>query len=312
MTTILQGTYTADGTARIIPLRSDVDWMETLNVTTTIATVTTATVKAFWMRAFPDNSAIVTAKSGAAARITSEGFILVDTSKQILGPPISILTITGDDPSRVTNSGDNGLSAGDVVRFTSLTGARQLDGIDFTVSSSGLTSTAFRLAYGRVIVAGTTGTARRVIFDPIYYPRRRIITNITQASSAVVRLSVDNGYTVGQEVRIYITAPYGMIEANNRTGTITSINTTTNEITLNINSNNFTAFKYPVTAQATATPPQIVPIGESTVFSTSISSATTNRSLIGMRLGTGAVSAGGVSGDVIFWRAGKSFSVDNI
>src|SRR5690606_30964450 len=84
--------------------------------------------------------------------------------------------------------------------------------------------------------AATSATIRKVNYQPIYYPRRRFITAITKASSAVVTLSVTHGLTVGQRVVFNVPAAFGMTEINSLRGQITAINTTTNTVTVNIDS----------------------------------------------------------------------------
>lgn len=58
---------------------------------------------------------------------------------------------------------------------------------------------------------GGAGFYRIVNVDPLFYPRRRIATNITQAVIAQVRTSVAHQYVPGQEVRYLIPSVSGMI-----------------------------------------------------------------------------------------------------
>jgi hypothetical protein len=326
-TILQQGRFTSTGANKTIQLRSDVDWMAVYNVTQGAASQTTALgVKYYWQRGFPSAAAWITYKSNAAnaanleGYVTSNGFTLVDSSLQT--PGVLNATITAVSNAAipvVSNSGTNGLVAGDVVRIIDVTGAKQLGGIDFTVGYNTLTSGTFSLDYMAQIVAGTTGSWRKISFNPIFYPRRRVITSITQASSAVVKLSVTHGYKVGQAVRFRVPADFGMVEMDGLLGTITAINTTTtsgNTITVDIDSSAFTAFAWPTTSNVAFTPAEVIPVGEDTAEALSaavdiLSDATNNESYIGMVLTGGESNPGGAASDVLYWVAGKSFSVDN-
>lgn len=326
-TILQQGRFTSTGANKTIQLRADVDWMRVYNVTQAAASQTTALgVEYYWQRGFASGAKWTYFKSNAAnaanlsAYTTSSGFTLVDSSLQT--PGVLNATITAVSNAAipvVSNSGTNGLVAGDVVRIINVTGAQQLGGIDFTVGYNTLTSGTFSLDYMAQIVAGTTGSWRKISFNPIFYPRRRVITKVTQASSAVVTLSVTHGYKVGQAVRFKVPADFGMVELDGLQGTITAIDTTTttgNSITVDIDSSAFTAFAWPLTSSTAFTPAEVIPVGEDTAEALAsavdiLSDATINESYIGMVLTGGASCPGGAASDVMYWVAGKSFSVDN-
>ena len=199
------------------------------------------------------------------------------------------------------------------MRIINVASAQQLGGIDFTVGNSTLTSGTFSLDYMAQIVAGTTGSWRKIPFQPQFYPRKRTISAITAASSAVITMTVTHGYTAGQAVRLKVPAAFGMVEMDNLIGNITAINTSTNTITVDIDSSAFTAFAFPVTADVPFTFAEVIPVGETAngTYANNLDDATDNVSLIGMKLAAGADSPAGVTSDVIYWRAGKSFSVTN-
>ncbi len=325
-TILQQGRFTSTGANKTIQLRADVDWMETYNYTQVVAASgSSQVVKARWQRGLTSGYALtelltVTTLALAPAVKTSGGFTLVDSSLQTPGTLNATITaISNAAIPVVSNSGTNGLVAGDVVRIINVTSAQQLGGVDFTVGYNTLTSGTFSLDYMAQIVAGTTGSWRKISFDPIFYPRRRVITKITKASSAVVTLSVTHGYKVGQAVRFQVSSDFGMVEMNGLLGTITAINTTTtsgNTITVDIDSSAFTTFAWPTTSSVAFSPAEVIPVGEDTAEALSaatdiLSDATNNESYIGMVLGGGAAGPAGVASDVIYWVAGKSFSVDN-
>jgi len=81
-----------------------------------------------------------------------------------------------------------------------------------------------------------------------------------------------------------------------------------------------TAFAWPTTAIALANQPydlpQMVPVGMDTgiALSSGVSisaDATDNVAILGIQLVGGAASPGGAAEDVMYWVAGKSFSVSN-
>lgn len=326
-TIIQQGRFTSTGSAQTIQLRSDLDWMKVYNTTIAAANQTTAVgVEYYWQRGFPAGSQWEYLKSNAAAAAnlsqykTTGGFTLVDTSLQQPGNLTSTITaVSNASIPVVTNSGTNGLNAGDVVRLINIAGAQQLGGVDFTIGYNTLSTTTFSLDYMSQIVAGTTGSWRKINYDPLYYPRRRTITKITKASSAVVTMSVTHGYQVGQAVRFVVPAAFGMVEMDGLLGTITAIDTTTttgNTITVNIDSSSFTTFAFPVTGSYPFTFAEVVPVGEDTAHALTsgvdiLTDATINTGYIGIILAAGANSPAGQVNDVIYWVAGKSFSVTN-
>jgi len=189
---------------------------------------------------------------------------------------------------------------------------------------------------------GGAGFYRIVNVDPLFYPRNRYVVKITQATNAQVSTSVAHGLTPGQEIRFSIPAVSGMIqlnptpENNYLVATVVSVVDDFN-ITINVDTSAFTAFTWPTIAQQPSSFPQLVPVGENTAVSLStaasqvpsvnnvqiygtqtglLADATTNTGFLGMLLGTGGNGnaigsaiygpAGAVSGDVMYWVAGKS------
>lgn len=325
-TILQQGRFTSTGVAKTLQIRSDVDWMKVYNYTQAATQQATGRgVEFYWQRGMASNTGIEYKKTNSTdalnmVTLTSGGFTLVDTSAS----PNAALNATITAVSNaaipvVSNSGTNGLIAGDVVRIYDVAGAQQLGGYDFTVGYNTLTSGTFSLDYMAQIVAGTTGSWRKIKWDPLFYPRRRSITKITQASQAVVTMSVTHGFKVGQAVRFVVPAAFGMVEMDGLLGTITAIDTTTttgNTITVNIDSSAFTAFAFPLTADVPFNQAQVIPVGEDTAEALDaavdiLSDATINTGYIGMILAAGAQSPAGSTSDVIYWVAGKSFSVSN-
>jgi len=341
-----QGSFTSTGATKILQIRSDLDYMWVYNLTQGAASQTTAVaVKFYWQRGFPAGSMWATFKSNAAAAanleqyITTGGFTLVNNTINVPGASVALTSITNATPPVVATGSTAGLANGDTVRIFNTVGAQQLGGLDFTIGAI-VANTSFTLAFMRAIVAATTGTFRRIPYDPYMYPPTRMITKINRADNltgaysasgtqAIITLSVTHAFTVGQSVRFVIptvtSLAFGMTELNGVQASIVAINqvdidSVTNTITVDVDISSFTAFAFPLTADAFSTPPQVVPVGEQMAVAVypnptlypngvnQIGDSEVNLGYIGIALQGGAGFPGGASGDVMYWVAGKSFS----
>lgn len=312
-TIIQQGSFTSAGVAVELDIRSDADWMEVINYTQMATQQTPGRgVRFEWQRGMAAATGVEFTKADGTDVLQGEtlaagGFTLLDTSVQTPGALITTITdVSAAAIPVVTNTGDNLLIAGDVVRLIDITGAQQLSGIDFTVGINTLAATDFSLDYMAQIVAGTTGGWRQINFQPQFYPRKRTVSGITQAGAAVITMTVAHGYTAGQAVRIRVPAAYGMTEMNNLIGNITAV--TAGTITVDIDSTAFTAFAFPLTAAVPFSLAEVIPVGETAndTYANVLDDATDNVSFIGMLLGAGIDGPAGSTSDVIYWRAGKS------
>lgn len=304
------GYFTSTGSTVRIPIRSSVDYFEVVNFTQAATQQATGrVVRSEWQRGFATGAALNWTKTNSTNAmnyddVTSGGFSLVDTSTVTYGASLAFTAISDATPPVVSANPTTGLLDGDVVRIftTAAAGAYQLAGLDFTIDNL-VTNTSFELIY--MVSAGDAapgaGTFRKVNNDPMYYPRRRYITNITQATSAVVTLSVTHGYVVGEKVQFIVPLEYDMTQMNGLIGEITAIDTSLNTITVNIDTSGFTAFDWPRATDVPFNFAQVVPVGE---IPTIISAATDNQSVLAMQLGSNVV---GSNGDVLYWRAWKSF-----
>lgn len=326
-TIIQQGSFTSTGNNTIISLRSDVDWMKVYNISNISGNTQFDGTEFYWQRGFPVNDGVIMFHPNNASQILAQtmastgvgagpigGFTLVDTSIQTTGAAIALTNISIANPPVVTTASTAGLIDGDVIRLSNIVGAPQLAGIDFVIDV--INGTTFSLENApQIAVAGTAGFFRVIPFPSIFYPRRRVITAITNALLAEITTSVPHGYLVGQEIRFHVPAIFGMTEMDGLNGTVTEvIDTSTFEV--NIDSSGFTAFTFPTAAAVPFTPAESVPFGIDTGFALQngddiLSDATIDQSEIGIELAAGAASPAGQLGNLIFWVAGKSFSVNN-
>lgn len=325
----MQGRFTSTGVAKVLQIRQDLDWMWVKNETVSYAAGAGTGAEFYWQRGMAQGRGTIYTKTAVTNALAvgqiaaNSGFYLVDSSVNIPGASVALTGITNGATPVVNTGNTAGLNAGDVVRIYNTVGALQLGGLDFTIDTI-VANTSFELAYMAQIANANpgAGTFRKIPYNPLYYPPVRIITAITQATQAVVTLSVTHEYKVGQKILFTIptvtSTTYGMTELDGVEATIVAIDTTANTITVDVDTSGFTAFAFPLTASYAQgfTPAQVSPVGQNTAVSRAnnvgeLSGASRNIGYIGIQLQAGTGSPAGVTNDVIYWVAGKSFSIDN-
>lgn len=332
-TIIQQGSFTSAGLDVTLVLRSGVDWVETTNMTAAAGAVQFAAPATRWQLGMADNDGFIDFHAAATQVLSAStcatgvgagavpGYTLINSAVNVPGAPVTITAIAAG--AVVSTANTAGLVANSsVVRINNATGAAQLGGIDYLVTAV-IANTSFTLgtavAAGNIVAANAPGAsaAYQVIpFDPIFYPRRRIITNISRAASGVVTTSVPHGLTVGQMVRINIpVVPGAAATMSQINGVLCEVNAVASVTTfaVNVNTSAFTAFTFPLTGNTPFTPPFVTPVGEGEDASIAdpnlLDDATLNTAFIGIKLGGGLSSPAGAAADVIYWKAGKSFNV---
>lgn len=338
-----QGVFTqvAGNPAKILQIREGVDWIRTYNQTQIAANAASTGYEFYYQFGMASGTGIEYRSNAGATAVdttwlTVGGFTLVTNTVNTPGASVALTSISGATPPLVTVTPAllaGQLNNGDIVRIFNTTGAQQLGSIDFTIGAvtpGGAGAGTFTLAYMRAIVAATAGTYRRIPYDPYFYPPTRVISEILNstlngANVAIVSFTVTHNYTVGQKIRFLIptvnATAFGMTALNRVEATILAIgasgganvNNTTNTITVDVDVSAMTAFAWPVTANGAFTPAQVVPVGENTAQALTsgvnpFQDAEINQGYIGISLAGGTDSPAGVSGDVIYWVAGKSFN----
>lgn len=317
-TIIQQGRFTSDGTDEPISIRSDADWMEVINETQWATTQTPGRgVKFEWQRGLDDGEGFEYTKADGANTLQGEkisvgGFTLSEGAGT-LGPPVTGTTITKADPPVCTAAG-HGFQNGDVVIFSKLTNMTQFGRIFFTIDN--VTTNTFEIKYFNTntanFTAETSFEVRKVSTVITSWSNSNVaVSAITKGSTTQVETSVDTPDltpVVGDVVRFVIPSVYGMTEINNLTAKVTAYNSTTNIHTLDINSSAFTDFAYPANTAVPFSLALLVKVGNE---NTSPDNPTENFDDITMNLGAGIDGPAGSSGDVIYWKIGKSFSVTN-
>jgi hypothetical protein len=329
-----QGKFTSTGASKTLNIRSDVDWIKVYNYTAAEQLVADLGFEYYFQRGMAQGTGIVYSKLGAQALdpttvgtlAVGTGFYLIDTSLNVPGTAYDTTAISGAATPVVSTANTTGLVIGDIVRIYNSLGAIQLNSIDFTVGVVNA-NVNFTLVYmSQIVASALVGKYRKIPYNPAFYPRNRYIVSISKDTQAVVVLTVTHGYKVGQVVSFVVPSvggsatTYGMTEINGLQGTILSVDTVANSITVDIDTSGagFTAFVFPTTIEAAAgfTQAQVVPVGMNTAEGLDsgvdiLSDATLNTGLIGITLVGGANSPAGAANDVIYWTSGNSFSISN-
>lgn len=334
-TIITGGSFTSTGAGVKIPLPSSADYFKTWNITQMpLAPATAVVISGEWfgpkfgVGATAANDGIRWKKTNStnainidtfATATASNGFTYVTSSPVVEAQAANAITgITAASPAVVSQT--NTYSAGDILYLYNTTGMLQIAGMPFqisTVSGSGYTLIGLR-AVGFAAPA-TAGFTRRVSKFNAVEPEFLYITEITQATQAVVRTSVDptDHYVVGMKIHFSIPASFGMIQMNQLTGKIVAVSSANYTVTVDIDSTAFTAFAFPAstaspTAQLFAT---YAPAGASTQYDPVTLVQTgydfkmqpfrTGQFTPYMFLSGGAQSPAGATADVINWMAYK-------
>jgi len=321
-----QDSFTSAGAGVRIPLVGSSDYFKTINMTQAATQQATGRGVIFeWFKGVtPDDGALETKKTNSTdalnlVTVTSGGFTYVPTAPIVEAQAANAITaITAASPAVVSQT--NTYSDGDIIRLYGTTGMLQIAGMDFQISStSGSAYTLIGLRAAGFAAAATAGNTRRISRFSAMLPETLYVTEITKATSAVVRTSIDPTlvYVVGMKVHFSVPYSFGMTQMNGLTGKITALSSANYTMTVDIDSSAFTTFAFPAssaspTAQLFAT---IAPAGASTQYTPSTSVQTgydfttqpfrTAQLTPYMYLAAGAQSPAGSTSDVIVWQSWK-------
>lgn len=342
-TIIGQGSFIVPATIvnQVIAIPSGVDWLSVRNYTQTatagVAAPGSVGYEFYWQRGMPAGSAMVkykqvTTNASTDDLILTGGFTLYDPSGQsvgslpLLGAPVATTASTNATRPVVSTASTAGIAVGTVVRMSN-TAQTDVNGQDFVVGAvtANVSFTLLTATNALATAPGAVGGAGfyRIVYNgntQLFYPRNRVITNITQAANANVSTGRAHGLTPGQEIRFSIPAVSGMIQLNPdplnnyfpRNSLQSAIVLTVVDdynFTINIDTTAYTAFTYPTIAQQPSSFPEVTPMGEDTATSLTVLGAqvptigglqinntntglladsTVNTGFLGMILGTGA------------------------
>lgn len=288
----------------IIQIPSNADWVKVYDYTKAganglntvyfqgTANATTG-VEWYWQRGMAAGTGIVRYKANGSAALSEDtmvsgGFTLYDPSGQsqgaqpLVGAAVATTASTNATQPVVSTGSTAGLTVGSVVRMSN-TAQTDVNGIDMVVSAV-TAGASFTLLFASNALAtapgaiGGAGFYRIVNVDPLFYPRRRFVTNVSQAVNAVVSTSVAHNYVPGQEIRFNIPAVSGMVQLNPQPlnnyfplGTSAPVIILSvidaYSFTINVDTTAYTAFTWPTIAQQASSFPLVVPVGEDTASS---------------------------------------------
>jgi len=312
LTLIQSGSFVSTGANVTLNLRPGTNFMSVWNITAISTALASAGYKWEWNAGMGGIEYQANAGSNAVFILPRPNdFIAVDTS---ITAPLGPVAITGSSNvvrPIVTTASTAGLSAGSVVRLTNITAQPNLSGYDFGIDTI-VANTSFRIAAALANgpgAAGTNGFYRIIPYNPIFYPSKRFVVNISQAATAQVTTSVAHNLTVGQAVRFYVSSTFGMTQIDQLIGDVLTIVDAYN-FTVDIDTTAFNAFVFPAAAAYPFSMAQIVPVGEQADATVSdpnlLNDATVNTAILGMILVAGINSPAGQNGDTIYWQAGRT------
>src|SRR3990167_2475608 len=332
--TILDGgSFVSDGSSKIINLPSSADYVRVWNVTQLALAAPTAVVGAEWFGskfgsgASAANSGIRWKKDGSSAILidsfstatATDGFTYVQSAPVVEAQAAAAITaITAAGPAVVSQV--NTYSENDFVRIYNSTGMEQIGGMVFQISSvSGAGYSLIGLDASGFAAPATAGNTRRVSKNAAVDPEFMFVTNISQASQAVVTCSVDPSafYVVGNKIHFSVPSSFGMSEIDQQTGVIVDVDSVNYQVTVDIDSSAFSAFAFPAasgspTVRLFAT---FAPAGSKTAFDPSTCVQTgyefiktpfhSGQFTPYIVLAGGANSPAGAASDVINWMSYK-------
>jgi hypothetical protein len=311
LTLIQSGNFVSTGDNVTLNLRPGTNFMKVWNISAINATTVGVGFVWEWNLGM---GGIEYQENGAGTAVNilprPNDFIPVDTSLQAPGAPIAVTAVSNVVRPIVSTGNTTGLATGSVVRLSNVTALPNLMGYDWSIDTI-VNNTSFRLAAGLANIPGAVGGAgfwRLIPYDPIFYPTRRSVINITQAAQPVVTTSVAHGYVAGQSVRFNVSTPFGMTQIDGLIGNIVAV-LSIYTFQIDIDTTAFTPFVFPGPAAYPFTPAQVVPVGEETDANSNpnlLDDATTNNAILGMILVAGADSPAGTIGDTIYWQAGRT------
>ncbi len=348
------GTFTQPATAvtNVLNLRYSPDWLRVINLTQARAATTTTNLGiAYEWWAYMGNDNLITMRgltgtTGITSTTTTTmastngvpSVVYVDTSFPIINPIQTATVVTVGYPTVITVPTTAGFYVGGTVRLTANTAAAlagqvlQLAGLDFTVTAVNANGTQFTIGYMPQLGASNNSIGVQFLGYPAltgFQPRNKYIVAMraepTNLAQTTITFSTTHGYSVGQELRLYVPAvpqnpgyysniPLNGVEATVVAVGIADVSGITNTVTVNMSSALFGTFLFPTTAIAGAVNYQwayAVAFGEDTAVAEGLHApilqdSVIDDNMIGLILPVGPRSPGGQAGDVMLWMAGTA------
>ena len=306
-TNLFYGSFVSDGKAKDLKFGTTITSFEMRNLTQFNATSDPGVLKRAWFSATQPNGSYfgVVNTNGAATDqsiyATTNGFTPIDYNNLPTFSPTTIASVSQANPAVVTANG-HGLSSGDTVIITNVTGMQQISGITYTVTVTGANTFTIPVDASGFAAAGSGGQVRK-IFLSAFEKRVACIVNVTQASSGgVVTTTTDHGFEVGDVVSFSFPSngAYGMKELNSMRTQVIAVGSTTT-FTIKTDTSGFAPWQWPTSADAFMQKhPSVFPAGSAGTLPNYLGGASQNVGFKGLTLGSAVC---GSASDVIHWVA---------
>lgn len=315
----MQKKFTSDGsTNKTLYFPKGVDKIVIDNITQAATNNNGYGYRYIWRKEFGTNLLMEyhpAADQTSAIEYIANAIEFVDTSTVTPGAAIAVASGTDVVQPVFTIADTSPLKDGYIVRVTN-SDMTNLNGVDFSVDV--INGTTFKpaaaLATAPGIAAGASGYYRLVSPSITSYnqwsPSFRNISDISQATSAVITTYVNHPYEVGGKVLCRIPSGFGMTELNGLTGVITAISDTT--FTINVDTSGFTAFEIPVYTETPFERASVTPDGDGKTYPDRTIAPYKNQSYFGIVLPVGTALPGGNNSDVIYVEATQFGSTEEV
>jgi hypothetical protein len=192
---------------------------------------------------------------------------------------------------------------------------------------------ATAVAAGLPVAGAITAAGVQKYFPSLYYPRKKFVMYVTQATQAIVYFGEQNDFTPGEMVDFDVPVAYGMTQLSYLTKTtavparvLSVINSATqSSIVITVNTTGYLPFTYPLTAVAliSASPAVCVPAGSGIVPlngsatiplsppGTNLVDAFDNRNQYFMNIGLSVVGAASTTMEWVAFKADYSSALSN-
>jgi len=309
-TNLFTGSFTSDGNSRVLDFGTTISAYMQLNQTQFNSVAAPGVLKRAWfIQGMAAGSYLGVQNTAGAATDQSifaalNGFTPYDSANLPTFGTLPITSVTQANPAVVTVAA-HGLVTGDIVRLVNVTNMQQISGMLFTVTVTGVNTFTIPLNSSLFAAPGAGGSMRKVFLNA-FVLKERSITGVTQAVQGVVTTSIPHGYSVGDMVSFRFPAVgYGMQQLNSGPennylrAEIVAVGSSTT-FTINVDTTTFTAFTFPLSANAfLQTRPLVVPVGAAGTSPNFLLDATDNQGIMGLALGSAVC---GALNDVIrFW-----------
>lgn len=223
-----------------------------------------------WDKSMVPGTALCQANTAGAATVTNTflatgGITPVQSKANLFGPSVAGTGVTNANPAVMTLTPANAYLTGSVVVLQQTTGAFQLAGIPWYLTSTGantytLGNSFDASAFG---AAATNVVAKEVLFPYAFTPYVSYIVKLTLGSTTTVQTSMPHGLVAGGVARLLVPEVWGSSQISGQYGTILSV-ADQFTFTIAIDSSAATAFTFPTSVQAgnSVTPAQVIPFGD--------------------------------------------------